>query len=60
LFRVPHDPKSVNIDTLNGKEIHRVRNYNRNFVVLASETESDQFCFQVLVNQSRPAEVQSM
>jgi hypothetical protein len=61
---VPHDkvsgPKSVNIDILNGEEINHVRNCDMSFVVLASETESDQFCFQVLGNQSRPAGVQSM
>jgi hypothetical protein len=49
------DPKSVNIDMLNGDEINHVRNRDKSFVVLASETESDQFCFQVLRNQSRPA-----
>jgi hypothetical protein len=47
LFLVPHDkvsdPKSVNIDILNGEEINHVRNCDRNFVLLADETESDQF-----------------
>jgi hypothetical protein len=64
LFLVPHDrvsdPKSVNIDILNGEEINHVRNCDRSFVVLVGETESDYFCFQVLGNQSRPAGVQSM
>jgi hypothetical protein len=64
LFLVPHDtvsdPKSVNIDILNGEEINHVRNCDQSFVVLAGETESDQFCFQVLGNQSRWAEAQSM
>jgi hypothetical protein len=64
LFFVPHDKvsdrKSVNIDTLKGEEINHARNCDRSFVVLAGETESDQFCFQVLGNQSRPAGVQSM
>jgi hypothetical protein len=45
LFLVPHnkvsDPKSVNIDILNSQEINWVRNCDRNFVVLAGETESD-------------------
>jgi hypothetical protein len=45
---------------LNGEEINHLRNCDRSFVVLAGETESDQFCFQVLGNQSWPAEVQSM
>jgi hypothetical protein len=58
-YKVP-DPKSVNIDILNGEEINHVRNGDRSFVVLAGETESDQFCFQILGNQSRPAGVQGM
>jgi hypothetical protein len=49
LFLVPHDkvsnPKSVNIDILNGEEINYVRNCDMSFVVLAGETKSDQFCF---------------
>jgi hypothetical protein len=64
LFLVPHDkvsdPKSVKVDILNGEEINHVRICDRSYVVLADETESDQFCFQVLGNQSRPAGVQSM
>jgi hypothetical protein len=64
LFFVLHDkvsdPKSVNIDILNGEEINHVRNCDRSFVVLAGATEPDQFCFQVLGDQSRPAGVHSM
>jgi hypothetical protein len=64
LFIVPHDkvsdPKSVNVDILNGEEINHVRNCDRRFVVLVGETESDQFCFQVLGNQSRLDGAQSM
>jgi hypothetical protein len=64
LFRMLHhkvsDRKSVNIDILNGEEINHVRNCDRSFVVLAGETESDQFCFQVLGNQSGRAGMQSI
>jgi hypothetical protein len=37
-----------------------VRNCDKSFVVLAAETDSDQFCFQALENQSRPVGVQGM
>jgi hypothetical protein len=64
LLLVPHDkisdPKYVNINILNGEEINHVRNCDRSFVVLADEIESDQFCVQVLGDQSGPGGVQSM
>jgi hypothetical protein len=64
LFLVPHDrgsnPTSANIDFFEAEEINHVRNRCRSSAMLAAETESYHFCFQILRNQWRPAGVQSI